>query len=71
MLGAAMREREAVQGCGVERSEARCHGVAMGEGPNEAERSILALPQPTSEPPPACGTPPPTTAYSLILRVIT
>lgn len=44
MLGVAMRSREAGQGCGVERSESRCHGEAMGEGTNEAERSILALP---------------------------
>lgn len=71
MLGVAMRSREAEQGCGVERSESRCHGEAMGEGTNEAERSILALPQPTSETPPACGTPPPTTAYSEIPLVIT
>ena len=71
MAGAAMRRREAGQGCGVECSEARCRGEATGEGLNETERSSLARPQPTSEPLPPCGTPSPTTSYSEIPLVIT
>ena len=71
MEGVAMRRREEVQGCGVERSEDRSHCEAVGEDLNEAERSSLALPQPPSEPLPPCGTPPLTTAYSEIPLVIT
>ena len=71
MEGVAMRRREAVQGCGVECSESRCHGEAMGEGTNETERSSLARLQPPSKPLPPCGTPSPTTSYSEIPLVIT
>ena len=71
MEGVAMREREAVQGCGVERNNAAKSLRSSGRAANGAERSSLARPQPTSEPPLPGGTPPLTTSYSEIPLVIT
>ena len=71
MEGVAMREREEVQGCGVERNNAAMSSRSEGGAANGAERSSLALPQPPSELLPPCGTPSPSTSYSEIPLVIT
>ena len=71
MEGLAMRRREEVQGCGVERNNAAKSLRSSGRAANGAERSSLALPQPPSETIPPCSTPPLTTAYSETPLVIT